>query len=167
MLKEFKEFAIKGNMLDLAVGVMLGTAFGAVVSSLVKDIFMPPLGKMLGGVDFSDLFFVLGSDRYQSLEAAKTAGAATINYGVFVNAVINFLVVAWALFFVAKVANAARRPAPPAAPSERECPFCASQIPVRATRCAHCTSTVPAVDPRNGPPAPHVLGEARTGRDGS
>jgi large conductance mechanosensitive channel len=142
MLKEFKEFAIKGNMLDLAVGVILGTAFGAVVASLVKDILMPPLGTLLGGADFTDLFVVLGPGRYPSLQAAKAAGAATLNYGLFINAVINFLIVAGALFFLIKAIHAARRPAPMAAPSERECPFCASTIPVRATRCPHCTSAL-------------------------
>jgi large conductance mechanosensitive channel len=151
MLKEFRDFAIKGNVLDLAVGVMLGTAFGAVVSSLVKDIFMPPIGKMLGGVDFSNLFVVLGAERFPSLDAARAAGAASINYGVFLNSVINFLVVAGALFFVAKLANAVRTPAPAAAPSERDCPFCLRPIPLKATRCAHCTSTVPATDSRGAP----------------
>jgi large conductance mechanosensitive channel len=144
MLKEFKEFAIKGNMLDLAMGVILGAAFGAVVSSLVNDILMPPLGKLLGGVDFSNLFLVLGAGSYPSLQAAKAAGAATINYGVFVNTVINFLVVAGALFFLVKAINMARRPAPTSAPIERECPFCASKIALRATRCPHCTSVLTA-----------------------
>jgi large conductance mechanosensitive channel len=153
MLKEFKEFAIKGNMLDLAMGVILGTAFGAVVSSLVKDILMPPIGKLLGGVDFTDLFFVLGSARYPSLQAAKAAGAATLNYGVFFNALINFLVVAGALFFVVKAINVVRRPAP-AAPTQQECPFCASQISVRATRCPHCTS---ALSPANALTSPNAL----------
>lgn len=144
MLKEFKEFAIKGNMLDLAIGVVLGAAFGAVVASLVKDIMMPPLGKLLGGADFTDLFVVLGSGTYASLQAAKDAGAATINYGLFLNTIINFLLVAWALFFVIKGVNAARRQPPPAAPTEKECPYCLSRIPLRATRCSHCTSGLSA-----------------------
>jgi large conductance mechanosensitive channel len=144
MLKEFKEFAIKGNMIDLAIGVVLGAAFGAVVASLVKDILMPPLGKLLGGVDFADLFVVLGGGTYASLKAAKDAGAATINYGLFFNTVINFLLVAWALFVVVKGVNAARRQPPPAAPTEKECPYCLSRIPLRATRCSHCTSGLSA-----------------------
>jgi large conductance mechanosensitive channel len=142
MLKEFKEFALKGNMLDLAVGVVLGAAFGAVVASLVKDVLMPPIGKLLGGVDFSDLFVVLGAGTYPSLKAAQDAGAATLNYGVFLNAVINFVLVAAALFFVVKAVNAARRQPPPPAPTERECPACLGKAHVRATRCPHCTSAL-------------------------
>jgi large conductance mechanosensitive channel len=141
MLKEFREFAMKGNMLDLAMAVMLGAAFGAVVTSLVNDILMPPLGKILGGVDFSNLFLVLGAGAYPSLQAAKAAGAATLNYGVFINTVLNFLVVAGALFFLVKAINTARKPAPAV---ERECPFCASKIARRATRCPHCTSVLTA-----------------------
>lgn len=146
MLKQFKEFALKGNMVDLAIGLVLGAAFGAVVASLVKDILMPPLGKLLGGVDFSDLFIALGSASYPSLKAAKDAGAATLNYGLFINTVISFVIVAWALFFVVKAVNTARReaPAPPPAPTERECPHCLGKAHVRATRCPHCTSTLTA-----------------------
>ncbi len=144
MLKEFREFAVKGNMLDLAMGVILGAAFGAIVSSLVKDVLMPPLGKLVGGVDFTDLFVVLGAGAYPSLKAARDAGAATINYGVFINTVINFVLVSAALFFVVKAVNAARRrPAPPA-PTEKECPECATKIPLQARRCPHCTSAVAA-----------------------
>lgn len=144
MLKEFRDFAVKGNMLDLAMGVILGAAFGAIVSSLVRDVLMPPLGKLAGGVDFTDLFLVLGAGAYPSLKAARDAGAATINYGVFINTVINFALVAAALFFVVKAVNAARqRPAPPA-PSEKECPECVTKIPLRARRCPHCTSAVAA-----------------------
>lgn len=144
MLKEFRDFAVKGNMLDLAMGVILGAAFGAIVSSLVRDVLMPPLGKLAGGVDFTDLFLVLGAGAYPSLKAARDAGAATINYGVFINTVINFALVATALFFVVKAVNAARqRPAPPA-PSEKECPECVTKIPLRARRCPHCTSAVAA-----------------------
>jgi large conductance mechanosensitive channel len=144
MLKEFKEFAIKGNMIDLAIGVVLGAAFGTVVASLVKDVLMPPLGKLMGGADFADLFVVLGSGTYPSLKAAKDAGAATINYGLFINSIINFLLVAWALFFVVKGVNAARRQQAPAAPTEKECPYCLNKIPLRATRCPHCTSGLSA-----------------------
>jgi large conductance mechanosensitive channel len=139
MLKQFKEFALKGNMLDLAIAVVLGAAFGAVVASLVKDVLMPPLGKLLGGVDFTDLFVVLGSGSYPSLKAAKDAGAATINYGLFLNTVINFLLVAWALFFVVKAVNTTRSQP---VPTERECPHCLGKVNVRATRCPHCTSTL-------------------------
>ncbi|HJQ84284.1 MAG TPA: large conductance mechanosensitive channel protein MscL [Candidatus Binatia bacterium] len=146
MLKEFREFALKGNALDLAIGVIIGAAFGTVVSSLVKDIIMPPIGLALGGVDFSNLFVVLGSGDYPSLKAAQEAGAATLNYGVFLNAVINFLIVAVALFAVVNTVNRLRReePAPPPPPSSRPCPFCATDIPIRATRCPHCTSELRA-----------------------
>lgn len=142
MLKEFKEFALKGNMLDLAIAVVIGGAFGAIVASLVKDILMPPLGKLMGGVDFTDLFLVLGTGTYASLKAAKDAGAATLNYGVFINTIINFVIVAGALFFVVKAMNIARRQPAPAAPTptEQECRFCIRPISLRATRCPHCTS---------------------------
>jgi large conductance mechanosensitive channel len=142
MLKEFKQFAMRGNMIDLAVGVVLGAAFGAIVGSLVKDIITPPLGTILGGVDFSDLFVVLGGGSYPSLKAAKDASAATLNYGLFLNAVINFLLVAVALFFVVKGMNTLHRTPPPAAPTEKDCPYCASRIALRATRCPHCTSAL-------------------------
>lgn len=144
MLKEFKEFAVKGNMIDLAIAVVLGTAFGAIVNSLVKDVLMPPLGKLMGGVDFTDLFIVLGGGTYPSLKAAQNAGAATINYGVFINTVINFVLVALALFFVIKGINAARKQPAPAAPTEKDCPHCFMRIPLRATRCPHCTSVLSA-----------------------
>ncbi|HEV8642965.1 MAG TPA: large conductance mechanosensitive channel protein MscL [Methylomirabilota bacterium] len=140
MLKEFREFALKGNMVDLAIAVIIGGAFGAIIASLVKDILMPPLGKLVGGVDFAELFIVLGGGTYPSLKAAKDAGAATINYGIFINTLINFLLVAWALFFVVKGINSARRQPAPAAPTEKECPHCAMKISIRARRCPHCTS---------------------------
>ena len=144
MWKEFREFAIKGNAVDLAIGVILGVAFGAIVTSLVNDVLMPPIGKALGGVDFSNLFVVLGDGTYPSLKAAKEAGAATINYGVFINAVINFLIVAFVLFMVVKALNRMKReaPAPAPAPTERECPQCATSIPIKAKRCPHCTSNL-------------------------
>lgn len=142
MLSEFKQFIMRGNMLDLAVGVIIGAAFGAVVNSLVNDILMPPIGKIVGGVDFSDLFVVLGEGSYPSLQAAKDAGAATLNYGVFITQIINFLLVAAAMFVVIKGANTLQRQPPPPVPTEKDCPRCAMRIPIRATRCPHCTSDV-------------------------
>ena len=143
MLKDFKEFALKGNAVDLAIGVIIGAAFGTVVNSMVNDILMPPIGKVLGGVDFSNFFLVLGATKYPSLKAAKDVGAATINYGVFVNDVINLLIVAGVLFLVVKGMNALRREqhAPAPAPrSTRDCPMCATSIPIAAKRCPNCTS---------------------------
>jgi len=142
MLKEFKQFAMRGNMIDLAIAVVIGAAFGAIINSLVKDILTPPLGKLMGGADFADLFVVVGSGSYPSLAAAKAAGAATINYGLFLNTVINFVLVALALFVVVKLVNALHRTPPPAAPTEKDCPYCASRIALRATRCPHCTSAL-------------------------
>jgi large conductance mechanosensitive channel len=143
MFKEFKEFAMRGNVLDMAVGIIIGAAFGRIVSSMVDDILMPPIGKLLGGVDFSNFFVSLNGETYPSLAAAKAAGAATINYGVFVNAVINFLIVAFAIFLLVRQVNRLQKPAPapaPAAPTTKDCPFCASAIPIKATRCPNCTS---------------------------
>ena len=144
MLKEFKEFAMKGSVVDLAIGVIIGAAFGKIVDSLVKDVLMPPIGKLLGGVDFTYLFVTLGSGSYPSLRAAQDAGAATLNYGIFVNAVINFLIIAFALFAVVKGMNTLRRQeaAAPAAPTTRACPQCQMDIPIKAVRCGHCTSAV-------------------------
>ena len=143
MLKEFKEFAVRGNMVDLAVAVVLGAAFGAVVASLVKDVLMPPIGKLVGGVDFTDLFVALDGRTYPSLKAAKDAGAATINYGLFFNTIINFVLVALALFMVVKGVNRMRRPAA-AVPTTKDCAYCATAIPIKATRCPHCTSALSA-----------------------
>jgi len=142
MLKEFREFALRGNAVDLAIGVIIGAAFGGIVTSLVNDILMPPIGKALGGVDFSNFFLVLGAGQFPSLKAAKDAGAATINYGVFLNTVINFIIIAIVLFAVVRGMNRLKReePAPAAAPTTKDCPFCATAIPLRATRCPHCTS---------------------------
>ena len=144
MWKEFKEFALKGNAVDLAIGVIIGAAFGAIVASLVSDIMMPPIGKALGGVDFSNLFVVLGDGTFASLADAQKAGAATVNYGVFLNKVINFLIVAFVLFMVVKGMNRMKReaPAPAPAPTEKECPQCATSIPIKAKRCPHCTSNL-------------------------
>ena len=146
MLKEFREFALKGNAVDLAVGVIIGAAFGGIVTSLVNDVLMPPIGKLLGGVDFSNLFIVIGSGDYPTLKAAKDGGAATVNYGVFLNTVINFLIVAFVLFLVVRGMNALRReePAPAAAPTTKSCPRCTMAIPPKAMRCPHCTSELGA-----------------------
>ena len=146
MLKEFREFALKGNAVDLAIGVIIGAAFGGIVKSLVDDILMPPIGKLLGGVVFSNFFLVIGSGDYASLKAAKDAGAATLNYGIFLNTVINFLIVAFVLFLVVRGMNALRReaPAPAAAPTTKSCPRCTMEIPLKAMRCPQCTSELGA-----------------------
>ena len=144
MLKEFKEFALKGNVVDLAIGVIIGGAFGGVINSLVNDVIMPPVGALLGGTDFSRLFFVLreGSTPgpYATLDAAIAAGAATLNYGAFINAVINFLIIAASIFAVVKAMNSLRREEESAPAATKECPFCKSEIAVEATRCPACTS---------------------------
>ena len=141
MLKEFKEFAMRGNVMDLAVGVIIGAAFGKIVSSLVEDVLMPPLGQLLGKVDFSGLYFSLDGKSYDSLNAAKAVHAATLNYGIFLNTVINFLIVAFCVFLMVKWINRfAAKPAPAAAPITKDCPQCAMTIPLAAKRCGHCTS---------------------------
>jgi large conductance mechanosensitive channel len=142
MLKEFKEFAMRGNVLDMAVGIVIGAAFGKIVSSFVDDLLMPPIGRLMGPVDFSNLFFSLKGQHYDTLAAAKAAGAATFNYGIFINTLINFLIVAFAVFILVRQVNRMKRePAPaPAAPTTKECPLCLSTIPLKATRCAHCTA---------------------------
>ncbi|MFH2054046.1 MAG: large-conductance mechanosensitive channel protein MscL [bacterium] len=150
MLKEFKEFAMRGNVVDMAVGIVIGAAFGTIVKSLVADVIMPPIGLLLGGVDFTNLFVVLkaGADvaaPYASLADAQAAGAVTINYGAFINTVISFIIVAFAIFMLIKAMNSAKRkeePAPAAAPTTKKCPKCLSEIPLAATRCAFCTSDV-------------------------
>ena len=142
MLKEFKEFAMRGNVLDMAVGVIIGGAFGKIVSSMVSDILMPPLGLVLGRVDFSSLFVDLSGTHPASLAAAKQAGAPTINYGVFLQAMFDFLIVAFVIFLLIKQIN--RLTAKPAAPATKECPRCCSVIPVQATKCAHCTAELKA-----------------------
>jgi large conductance mechanosensitive channel len=146
MLKEFREFAMRGSVLDMAVGIIIGAAFSAVVQSLVSDILMPPIGLLLGNVDFSNLFVVLHSGKvagpYASLAQAQGAGAVTFNYGLFINRIISFLIVALALFLVIRSINKLKRkeavPAP--APTTKDCPYCYSAIPLKATRCPHCTS---------------------------
>jgi large conductance mechanosensitive channel len=142
MIKEFKEFAVKGSVLDLAVGVIIGAAFGKIVSSLVDDVIMPPIGLTLGKVDFANLFWNLGDKPVATVAAAKAAGVPTINYGIFLNNVISFLIVAFVVFLIVKQFNRLRRqePAPAAAPTTRECPYCLSAISLKATRCPHCTS---------------------------
>jgi len=140
MVKEFKEFILRGNVVDLAIAVIIGAAFTAIVNSLVKDIFMPIIGYLLGGVDFTSMFIVLGGGTYASLAAAQAAGAATINYGVFINAIITFLLVALILFFVVKGINKLKKEPVPAPPNTKECPHCLTTIPDKATRCPACTS---------------------------
>jgi large conductance mechanosensitive channel len=144
MLKEFKEFAMRGNVLDMAVGIIIGAAFGKIVSSFVADVLMPPIGLLLGKVDFSNLFINLSGQSFPSVEAAKTAGAATLNYGMFLNTVIDFVIVAFAIFLLIKQVNRLmpKTEEAPAAPTTKECPRCLSQIPLKATRCAHCTSDI-------------------------
>jgi large conductance mechanosensitive channel len=141
LLKEFRDFAARGNVIDLAVGVIIGLAFGKIVASLVADIVMPPIGMVIGGVDFSSMFFSLDGVRYPTLAAAKAASAPTINYGLFLNTVLEFLVVAFVLFLLVRQLNRLKEPAAPDVPM-RDCPFCVSKIPVKATRCAQCTSAV-------------------------
>jgi len=141
MLKDFKEFVMRGNVLDLAIAVIIGGAFGAIVTSMVNDVLMPPLGLALGKVDFKDLFISLNGQAYASLATAKTAGAPVIAYGQFINTVTNFLVIAFVIFIIVKQANRFKRPAPaPAPPATKDCPYCASAIPMKAVRCPHCTS---------------------------
>jgi large conductance mechanosensitive channel len=142
MFKDFKAFVMKGNVLDLAVAVVIGGAFGGIVTSLVNDIVMPPIGMLLGHIDFKELFVVLNDKTYPTLAAAKTAGAPVIAYGQFLNTVVNFLIIAFVIFLVVRAASKLQpAPAPePPAPATKDCPFCCSAIPVAAKRCAHCTS---------------------------
>jgi large conductance mechanosensitive channel len=150
MLEEFKKFIMRGNVLDLAVAVVIGAAFGAIVKSLVDDIVMPPIGLLLGRVDFANLFIVLKQGTpagpYAALAAAQEAGAVTMNIGVFINTIINFVIVALAIFLIVRAANQLKRKeeAPPPAPTTKECPYCATTIPIKATRCPHCTSELEA-----------------------
>ena len=144
MLKEFKEFAMKGNVLDMAVGIIIGAAFGRIVTSLVNDVIMPPIGLILGHVDFSSLFLNISGTSYPTLAAAKAANAATINYGMFINDVIDFLIVAFVIFLIVRQVNRWNKPAPAAAPTTRDCPYCATAIPLKAVKCPNCTSEVRA-----------------------
>ena len=151
MVKEFREFALRGNVADMAVGIIIGTAFGAIVTSMVSDVLMPPVGLLVGNVDFADLFVVLRdgvetAGPYPTLAAAQEAGAVTLNYGRFSNALLSFLIVAMAVFFLVKGMNQLKRreEEAPAAPTTKDCPFCASSIPIKASKCPHCTSELPA-----------------------
>lgn len=144
MFKDFKEFIMRGNVVDMAVGVIIGAAFGKIVNSLVTDVLMPPIGRLTGGVDFSSLYINLSGTAYASLAEAQKAGAATVNYGLFLNTIINFLIVAAAIFLLISQINRLKarfdQPAPAAAPTTKECPLCLSVIPLKAVKCAHCAS---------------------------
>lgn len=142
MLKEFKAFAMRGNVLDMAVGIIIGAAFGKIITSLVSDVLMPPLGRVLGKVDFSNLFFNISGTSYATLAEAKAAGAATINYGLFLNTVIDFLIVALVIFMLVRQVNRWNKPAPAPAPTTKDCGFCYTAIPLKATRCPNCTSAL-------------------------
>ena len=144
MLKEFKTFIMRGNVLDLAVAVIIGAAFSKIIDSLVSDIIMPPIGKVIGNINFKDLFVTLGPGTYRTLEEAKAAGAATINYGLFLNALINFLILAFAIFLLVRYAMRLKKKEPEKPKDTRECPFCMREISLRATRCPECTSQIAA-----------------------
>ncbi|MDR2219517.1 MAG: large-conductance mechanosensitive channel protein MscL [Methylobacillus sp.] len=145
MFQEFKKFVMRGNVVDMAVGIIIGAAFGAIVKSLVDDVLMPPIGWLLGNVDFANMFFVLKEgaaavEPYASLDAAKKAGAVTLNYGMFINALVSFTIIAFAVFMLVRVVNRIKREPEPPAPDTKECPRCFTVIPLKATRCPHCTS---------------------------
>ncbi len=145
MLKEFKEFAMRGNVLDMAIGIVIGAAFGKIITSFVSDILMPPVGLLLGKTDFSTLFFNLSGKSFATLAEAKAAGAATINYGLFLNTILDFLIVAFAVFLLVRQVNRLQpKPVPAVATSTKDCPYCCSAVPIKATRCAHCTSELRA-----------------------
>ena len=142
MLKEFKKFAMRGNVVDMAIGVIIGGAFGKIITSLINDVIMPPIGMLLGQVNFADLFLDLSGKGYPSLAAAQEAGAATINYGLFLNTILDFIVVALVIFLLVRQINRMQKQeeTPPAAPTTKKCPYCFTEIPIEATRCPHCTS---------------------------
>jgi large conductance mechanosensitive channel len=150
MLKEFKEFAMRGNVIDMAVGIIIGAAFGLIVNSLVADVIMPIVGMLLGHIDFSNLFILLKEGKtagpYETLAAAKAAGAVTINYGFFINTIINFIILAYAIFLLVRSINKLKRTeqAPPPVPTTKDCPHCFTAIPIKAARCPHCTSELKA-----------------------
>jgi large conductance mechanosensitive channel len=143
-LKKFRDFAMKGNVIDMAVGIVIGASFGKIATSLVNDVIMPPIGMLLGRVDFNNLYISLNGKVYESLDAAKKAGAATVNYGAFINNVLDFLIVAFAMFIIVQwyqtMVERLEGPKPAAAPTTKDCPYCLSSIPIAATRCPHCTS---------------------------
>jgi len=142
MLQEFKKFAMRGNVVDMAVGIIIGAAFGKIVSSIVSDVLMPPIGLLLGNVNFSSLFIALKGGPFASLSAAQASGAPTINYGLFINTVIDFIIVAFVIFLLIKAMNKMKKPEEAAAPATKTCPECLSDIPIKATRCAHCAVVV-------------------------
>jgi large conductance mechanosensitive channel len=146
VLREFKEFALRGNVLDMAVGIIIGAAFGSIVTSFVNDILMPPIGLLLGRVDFANLFINLSGTPYDTLAEAQAAGVATINYGMFINTVLDFAIVAFVIFLLIRQINRMTREqeAPPEEPTTRDCPYCLSSIPIKAVRCPHCTSELEA-----------------------
>jgi large conductance mechanosensitive channel len=140
MFNEFKKFAMRGNVVDLAIGIIIGASFGKIITSLVSDVLMPPIGLILGKVDFSSLFVNISGKSYGSLAEAKAAGAATINYGLFLNTIVDFLIVAFVIFLLVQQINRWNKPAPAAAPTTKDCGYCATAIPIKATRCPNCTS---------------------------
>jgi len=140
MLKEFKEFAMRGNVMDMAIGIIIGAAFGKIVSSFVNDVLMPPLGMLMGGADFTNKFFTLQGESFATLDAAKEAGAVTMNYGLFINTIIDFVIVAFAIFLVVKQINKFKKKPEAPPPNTKDCPFCLSAVPIKASRCGHCTS---------------------------
>jgi large conductance mechanosensitive channel len=142
MFKDFKAFIMRGNVLDLAIAVIIGGAFGAIVNSLVKDVIMPPVGLILGQVNFTDLFFTLNGQTYPTLKAAQDAAAPTVNYGLFLQTIVNFLIIAFVVFMVVRTANRFKTPEPVAAATTKDCPYCFSSIPLKATRCPQCTSEI-------------------------
>ena len=137
---EFKEFAVKGNVIDMAVGIIIGAAFGSIVNSLVKDVIMPPIGMLMGGINFADMFVALDGKAYATLSEAQAAAAPTINYGLFINSIISFIIVALAIFVLIKQINAMKKQPVPADPNTKECPYCKESIPIAAVKCSHCTS---------------------------
>jgi len=142
VMSEFKAFVMKGNVVDLAVGIIIGTAFGKIVDSLVKDIIMPPIGKALGGVDFKQLYINLSNTQFATLEAAEKAGAPIIRYGAFINTLVDFLIIAFVIFMMVRMINAMKQQPTPADPTTKECPHCRLTIPIKATRCGYCTSAL-------------------------
>ena len=142
MFKEFKEFVTRGNMVDLAIAVILGAAFGMIITSLVNDVILPPIGLLLGKIDFTNLFITLGGPHFNTLAEAKAGGAVTLNYGLFIGHIVNFTIIAFCIFIMVKQINRFKKQPVPAAPTEKECPYCKMNIPIAALRCPHCTSEI-------------------------